>query len=135
MIQHLEFRSDERNIQPGQRTCNGLGGIVSETVRTATIHMVGNAFRVPVQELCAPTRREKKVAFARQVAMYLIHVVFCLSLTEIGELFGRDRTTVAHACEVVEDRRDDPDFDFLLQHLECAIRRMVDVMGLCEVQN
>ena len=44
-----------------------------------------------------------------------------VSLTEVGHLFERDRTTVAHACGLVEDRRDDPDFDYRLNHLERAV--------------
>ena len=39
--------------------------------------------------------------------MYLAHVTCGLSLTEVGEVFARDRTTVAHACGRVEDLRDD----------------------------
>ena len=43
------------------------------------------------------------------------------SLTAVGALFQRDRTTVAHACGVVEDRRDDPDLDARIEHLEHAV--------------
>jgi len=38
-------------------------------------------------------------------------VVGELSLTEVARGFARDRTTVSHACHLIEDRRDDPDFD------------------------
>ena len=61
------------------------------------------------------------MALARQVAMYLAHVGCGLSLTETGRLFERDRTTVAHACGVIEDRRDDPIFDRALDLLEWAV--------------
>jgi len=47
--------------------------------------------------------------------------VVSLSLTATGRLFGRDRTTAAHACTVVEDRRDDPLFDRALDLLEWAV--------------
>ncbi len=53
--------------------------------------------------------------------MYLAHVGCGLSLTQTGRLFGRDRTTVAHACGVIEDRRDDPVFDRVLDLLEWAV--------------
>lgn len=43
--------------------------------------------------------------------MYLVHVEASYSLIHTGILFGRDRTTVAHACALVEDRRDDKLFD------------------------
>jgi chromosomal replication initiation ATPase DnaA len=53
--------------------------------------------------------------------MYLAHVACGLTLTDTGRLFGRDRTTVAHACGVIEDRRDDPLFDRALDLLEWAV--------------
>jgi chromosomal replication initiation ATPase DnaA len=76
------------------------------------------AFGVPVDELRAPSRRSADVAFARQSAMYLAHVTLGLSYSAVGTLFHRDRTTAAYACQLVEDRRDDPTIDRLLQTLE-----------------
>jgi hypothetical protein len=76
------------------------------------------AFAVPVDELRAPSRRAPAVAFARQSAMYLAHVVLGLSYSAIGRLFRRDRTTAAYACQLVEDRRDDPAIDRVLHTLE-----------------
>jgi chromosomal replication initiation ATPase DnaA len=76
------------------------------------------AFAVPVDELRAPSRRAPAVAFARQCAMYLAHVVLSLRYSEIGRLFHRDRTTAAYACALVEERRDDPAIDRVLQTLE-----------------
>ncbi|MCF3638615.1 hypothetical protein LXM94_01350 [Rhizobium sp. TRM95111] len=62
----------------------------------------------------------------RQIAMYLCHVALQISLTEIGLAFGRDRTTVGHACNVVEDRRDQPAFDAFLATAE---RMVLTVFG------
>lgn len=62
----------------------------------------------------------------RQIAMYVCHVVLRLSLTDIGLAFGRDRTTVSHACHVVEDRRDDQTFDDFVSAVE---RTVVSVFG------
>src|SRR5437667_12379045 len=76
------------------------------------------AFALPVGEVIATTRRAPSAAFARQCAMYLAHVAFGLSFSEIGRAFGRDRTTAAHACRLVEDRRDDPAVEALLDSLE-----------------
>lgn len=53
--------------------------------------------------------------------MYLAHVAGGLPMAEVGRLFARDRTTVAHACALVEDRRDDPAFDRTLAILEFAL--------------
>ena len=62
------------------------------------------------------------VAFARQVAMYLTHVAFGMSLQRVGFAFARDRSTVAYACHLIEDRRDDAAFDNLLDQLETSLR-------------
>lgn len=83
---------------------------------------VAYAFDVPVEEIAAPTRRSARVALARQVAMYLAHVAFELSLARVGDAFGRDRTTAAYACHRVEDRRDEPGFDDFLDALEACLR-------------
>ena len=87
-----------------------------ETAALAT----ATAFALPVGELHATTRRSSYVAFARQSAMYLSHVSFGVSLSEVDRVFGRDRTTAAHACQLVEDRRDDPAVDSVLASLESA---------------
>ncbi len=88
--------------------------------------IVATAFQVPVADISAPTRGCASVAAARQVALYLVHVGFGLTLTQTGTLFGRDRTTVAHACRSVEERREDPDFDACLDYLEIAARIYID---------
>ena len=72
--------------------------------------------------LTLPTRGGPTIALARQVAMYLAHVGCALTLTESGRLYGRDRTTAAHACTVVEDRRDNLVFDRVIELLEQTAR-------------
>ena len=90
--------------------------------RAAIEQAVVQVFGVGYDDLHGITRGRARIAFARQVAMYLAHVACRLSLTDTGRLFGRDRTTVAHACTVIEDRRDDPVFDRALDLLEWAVR-------------
>jgi Bacterial dnaA protein helix-turn-helix len=75
-------------------------------------------FDVPLEKLRAGSRGGAQVAFARQSAMYLAHVALGLSYSAVGKLFGRDRTTAAHACQTVEDRRDDPETDIRLDLME-----------------
>ena len=74
-----------------------------------------------------PTRGRSRVAFARQVAMYLAHITFGLTLTSVGRAFGRDRTTVSHACALVEDARDDPEIDRTLEVLEAIVKRLASL--------
>jgi chromosomal replication initiation ATPase DnaA len=85
--------------------------------------VVSAAFTVPVGELRAASRRRAPVALARQSAMYLAHVTLGLTFTEVGRVFGRDRTTAAHACRKIEDRRTELRLDAALAELEHALRR------------
>lgn len=86
---------------------------------------VAQVFGVEGGDLRRATRGRAKVARARQVAMYLAHVVCGLSLTEVGRVFARDRTTVSHACSVIEDGRDDPNFDRVLDLLESVLNALL----------
>ena len=91
------------------------------TCREIVAH-VAPEFGVKAADVEAAARGSNKVAFARQVAMYLAHVGFGLGFATVGACFARDRTTVAHACGVVEDRRDDIWFDCRMAALERACR-------------
>lgn len=86
---------------------------------------VSHVFTVSVPELNFSRRGKAPVALARQAAMYVAHVGVGLTMTEVGELFRRDRTTVAHACAVIEDLRDEPGFDYALQCLEGIVRHHI----------
>ncbi len=93
------------------------------------VRLVARERKVPVRQLLANSRRRAGVARARQLAMYLAHVVLSHSLTSVGEAFGRDRTTVSHACALIEDMRDDPRFDADVSRLEAEL----ESWGQCDV--
>ncbi len=82
---------------------------------------VAASYRLPLAIFHLPNRSSAPVAFARQIAMYVAHVWLGLSLTEVGRYFGRDRTTVSHACQVVEDRREDRNVDRIVSSIEAAV--------------
>ena len=87
------------------------------------------AARISLAGLRSASRGRKPIALARQTAMYLSHVAFGLSLTRVGVCFGRDRTTVRHACALIEDRRDDPRLEFGLTALEAALLATMAKLG------
>ncbi|RDJ23551.1 chromosomal replication initiator DnaA [Bosea caraganae] len=76
---------------------------------------------ISTRQLRQRLRGTQAAARSRQMAMYLAHVVFGLSFTRVGICFGRDRTTVRHACALIEDRRDDPRHDLALAALEAGL--------------
>jgi chromosomal replication initiator protein len=61
------------------------------------------AFGLTVEDLRSPTRAAA-VAWARQVAMYLARELTDATLPAIGKAFGRNHTTVMHACKRTADR-------------------------------
>lgn len=82
---------------------------------------VAAALHVPEARLRSRSRERFPIARARQQAMYLSHIVFGLSLSRVGIGFGRDRTTVRHACAVLEDSRDDAAADLALSAMEAGL--------------
>lgn len=78
---------------------------------------------VALLELGGDKRGGAKAAFARQTAMYLCHLVFAMTCTDIARAFGRDRTTIRHAVRRIEEAREHPEFDRSLQWLEGTLRR------------
>ena len=117
--------AESSGLAKGLRALMGVG---KSQLRQVIDPAVGAVFEVDIGDLQSATRGSPRAAFARQVAMYLAHVVCGLSLTEVGTLFARDRTTVSHACSVVEDRRDDPELDGRLEHLERAVAALIDAL-------
>jgi chromosomal replication initiation ATPase DnaA len=103
---------------------------VDQALRHLIEQAVVPVFAVPSAALWADTRGSPGDALARQVAMYLAHVACGLTFTEVGRLFARDRTTVAHACGLVEDRREEAAFDRALELLEGIMRELAGMPGL-----
>jgi chromosomal replication initiation ATPase DnaA len=89
--------------------------------------VVAHLYDVSMEDLRAGTRRCARAAFARQISMYLMHVVYRLTMAEVAREFGRDRSTASHACHRVEDLRDDPRFDRQLAHLENLLREAAHI--------
>lgn len=79
-------------------------------------------FSVCGKELRQTGRSRTEIARVRQIAMYVTHVTLRLTMTDVGRGFRRDRTTVMHACHLIEDMRDDEEFDHIVQRFEKIAR-------------
>lgn len=95
----------------------------------AVIDLAGALFDVSGRDLRQPGRTALATARVRQIAMYVTHVTLGIAMGEIGRCFGRDRTTVVHACHLVEDIRDDEEFDRIVSTFERVVRAAFDVRG------
>lgn len=106
--------------------------------RRVPLNVVGRIVRQIVGELVilfgdrvlARRDRRRLACHVRQISMYVCHVALRIPQNDIATAFGRDRSTVGHACHVVEDRRDDPVFDDFVSAME---RVVVSVFGTLEV--
>jgi hypothetical protein len=85
------------------------------------IDITSALFGVSSKEMRRTGRTGLDVARVRQVAMYVAHVVLRLTMKEVGVGFSRDRTTVLHACHLVEDLRDDLEFDRIVAMTERVV--------------
>lgn len=73
---------------------------------------------VPLYDILDGRRGLAAVCEARQLAMYLVHVVLSRPQDVVGRLFGRERSTVYHACHIIEDRRESEDFEAEVRRIE-----------------
>lgn len=94
------------------------------------LHLVSRRLNVPVSLLLHHKRCERRIARARQLSMYLMHVIMQRDYADVGKVFGRDRTTVTYACALIEDLREDPEFDTLVSELETELEEAGDAKEL-----
>lgn len=82
------------------------------------IDILAACFSIPSLEIRSNGRSNASVARVRQIGMYVCHVVLGLTMLEVASGFVQDRSTVVHACHLVEDMRDDFDFDAIVATIE-----------------
>jgi len=81
-------------------------------------------YGVPAAEMRGATRGRPRAARARQIAIHLARSVFQMSHKQLAAEFGRDRSTISHACKVIRRQRlADGEFDSTLCWMEAHLRR------------
>lgn len=90
------------------------------------LSFVHRAYGVSPDYVLGPSRGSRKLSQARQTFQYLSHVGFGHSFTDIAAISGRDRTSVAHGCNQIEDRRDNYKIDRALHFAELALSESFD---------
>jgi len=71
-------------------------------------------------------KRNQKIAYPRQLSMYICREMTDFSTTEIGEAFGgRDHTTVMHSIDKIQDLLiTDPSLDSTIENLKRQIKEL-----------
>jgi chromosomal replication initiator protein len=98
-----------KNIQPTTETVQSLLQSFAPTITKRNVtprHLLETVvcyYEITTEEILGKSR-ERRLAFPRQVAMYLLREEVKCSFPAIGDhLGGRDHTTAMHACEKVSD--------------------------------
>ena len=77
---------------------NNKSTVTPDKIKTTVCHK----FNLKISEIDS-SKRTNKVAYPRQIAMYLCRTMTDYSYTQIGNYFGgRHYTTVMHACDVIQ---------------------------------
>ena len=85
------------------------------------IDIAATLFNVSGKDLRSAGRSTLAVSRVRQIAMYVAHVTLGFTMANVGQGFGRDRTTVLHACHQIEDLREDEEFDDIVARVEQVV--------------
>jgi chromosomal replication initiator protein len=128
LIRVVAFSSLTGRTISAELAAEVLDGLYPElTPRRRTVEeiqrQICEACGVTLDELLSPSRAQR-VAFARQVAMYLARELTDATLPAIGRAFGnRNHTTVLHACRRVAERMTvDPE-------AYAAVQRLTEALG------
>lgn len=102
---------DMKAVRPGGITIDDIQKIVAEDYNVTVAELKGK-------------KRDKRLAYPRQVACYLCRELTEAAFSDIGHEFGgRDHATIMHACDVIAtDRKLDNDVDDRLTRLIELIR-------------
>lgn len=74
-------------------------------------------------------RGDQNAIRARQIALYLFHMLFGTSMSEAARQFGRHPSTAKHSCKIVEELRGDPVFDQRIDKLEAFLAQVYILQG------
>lgn len=93
---------------------------------TTVVTKVAGEFGSKLSSILSPTRGRPEDARARAIAMYVYRRADCVPempcYTVLGKHFGRDRTTVRHALQRVEEwKTSEPDFARRLERVQLEL--------------
>ena len=117
-----------------------LGNPDQEVVRqfaclSLVVANISLVHRIPINAIMDSRRGRKKVSEARQLSQYLCHIGFQQSFSDIGKSFKRDRTSVSHACQQIENMRDTDNYDLATDCLEWGVLALARSLSMVQEDN
>ena len=83
---------------------------------------VSQKYKIPVEDITS-RKRQKNIAWARHIAVYLMHDMLEMSFVELGRFFDRDHTTIMSSDTVVCEEMDrNPEFKHTIDEIKKDIR-------------
>ena len=125
VVAYSSLTNKEINIALCEEALKGI--IDTSTPKQITIEyikeIVSSHYSVNIEDFISP-KRNRNIAYPRQIAMYLCRELTDSSLPKIGEEFGgRDHTTVLHAYDKISsDLLSDIEFKESMSHLVKKIK-------------
>ena len=125
LISYTEIMNQPITLEIARQKLRDL--FASRTQKNLSIEIIQKAvtdfYRISSTELKGK-KRNQKIVFPRQVAMFLCREMTDYSTTEIGEEFGgRDHTTVIHSIDKIQGLLlTDPTIDTLIENLKRKIK-------------
>lgn len=86
------------------------------------VHLVAASTGLEAGQIGQGNKAGHVACRARWMALYLAHVAFGWPLERVADAFGLNRSTASAACRWIEDERDRPGLDGLLERLERCLR-------------
>ena len=106
VIANAQFTGRTIDIEFTRETLRDLLALQDRLISIDNIKKtVAEYYKIKVSDLESPSR-SRSIARPRQMAMSLAKSLTNHSLPEIGKAFGRDHTTVLHACKKIVELRE-----------------------------
>lgn len=103
LMAYQQLHRVELTMDVARAAISSLGADTREpTLNSRQIaQTVADYYHISLDAMCSK-QRDKYIVTPRQIAMYLIRKETTTPLIEIGQLFGRDHSTVLHSCEKID---------------------------------
>lgn len=79
------------------------GLLFYETTPEGIVEAVCSYYHISKKEIFKRSR-QRKLALARQTAMYMLRTKTNMGFKQVGGYFDRDHTTAVHACRLIKDQ-------------------------------
>ena len=117
-------------VRLAHRSLAALAKIRTDWHLKIIVGQIARDFRLCPRDLQS-TSREQRIAFVRQLAMFLSRKITGAPFESIGEHFNRDQTTVIHAYQLIERRIQlDAAFQQFIEKMEARMTGIVPLTVL-----